>query len=110
LLLLSAVAPGRGDLSVAVELGRAYVGEVRALLPAPWWTDRALTAAFKATAGGEGWRIWQALVKRCLIDGTAGSGDPGERLASLGRAVAGHPAVSIESLHAWAGPAPGPGQ
>jgi hypothetical protein len=101
LLLLYLMAPGPGDPAVTAGLARAFVGEVEALLPGQWRPEQAPAVALKTTAGAQGWRIWQALVDRCLIDGTAARGDQGDRLALFGRAVQGRTTVSIETLRTW---------
>lgn len=49
----------------------------------------------KAAASGAGWRIWQTLADRCLINGTAGHDD--DRLASLGRAIRGRNTAATET-------------
>jgi hypothetical protein len=90
------------DPAIAAGLARAFVGEVEALRPGQGWADQAPTAVLKATTGAQGWRIWQTLAGR-LIDGTAGSGDQGDRLALLGQAINGQTTVSIETLRTWFG-------
>jgi hypothetical protein len=102
LLLLYVMAPGRGDPGVAAGLARAFAGEAEALLGEHWWPGQAPAAALKAATGGNAWRIWRALVGRCLIDRTAGGGDPGDRLALLGRAITGQTSEPIEILRTWA--------
>lgn len=82
LLLLYVMRPGRGDPAIAVGLARTFVAEV-AQLPGQWWPDQPPTALLKTTAGAEGWRIWRALIDRCLTDGPAGSGGPDDRQASV---------------------------
>jgi hypothetical protein len=73
------------------------VAEVEALLPAQWWPGQ-VPKALRATAGGPGWRLWKALLDRCLINGTGGR----DNLAFLARAISGQADVSMDTLRTWA--------
>jgi hypothetical protein len=69
LLLLYGTAPAPRDPAIAAGLARAFGSEVEALLPGQSWPGQTPTAMLKATARANGWRIWQALADRYLIDG-----------------------------------------
>lgn len=101
LLLLYVMAPGARDPAVAARLIRRFVDDVAAALPPEYRSpDQTPTAMLRKTAGGPGWRVWQALTGRCLIDGTAGGRGPG---ALLDHAIPSQTTVSIDTLRTWFG-------